>query len=63
MAGLTVFDLAGFDLAGFVATSCLASGVPVKVTDAVVLRDVATLLGAIEPLGLSHVPGPACDGS
>ena len=39
-----VAGLNGFDLAGFVALSCARSGVPVKVTDPGVVRDVVTLL-------------------
>ncbi len=37
--------LSGEELAAFVAASCERCGVPVKVTDAAVLRVVATLLG------------------
>ena len=38
--------LAGDELAAFVAASCERSGVPVKVTDPVVLEQVAVLAGA-----------------
>jgi len=37
-----------FDLAAWVALSCAAQGVPVKITDPVVLRRVCVLLGATE---------------
>ena len=39
-------DSPGFDLEAFVARSCERQGVPVKVTHARVVADVAALLGA-----------------
>lgn len=51
-----------FDLAVWVAISCAAQGVPVKVTDPGVVRQVCVLLGATESgprLGRQPVRGPA----
>lgn len=62
----------GFDVAAWVASSCRAQGVPVKVTDARVVARVAVLLGAapagseppdgLDPAGVEGAaPGPAGD--
>lgn len=51
-----------FDLAAWVAASCSAQGVPVKVTDPEVVRRVCVLLVATESgprLGRQPVRGPA----
>lgn len=51
-----------FDLAAWVASSCEAQGVPVKVTDPVLVRQVCVLLVATESgprLGRQPVRGPA----
>jgi len=47
----------GFDVAGWVAASCRAQGVPVKVTDARVVARVAVLFGAIAPAGSESPDG------
>lgn len=48
MNGYLVVSAAGFDLAGWVAASCASQGVPVKVTDPEVVRQVWVLLVATE---------------
>lgn len=53
------------ELAAWVTESCQRHGVPVKVTDALVVRDVVTLLGrpAERPRGGGADPGPTPAGS
>jgi len=50
-------DRRGFDVTGWVAASCAAQGVPVKVTDARVVAKVAVLLGAAPPAGSESPDG------
>ncbi len=42
-------SLSGAEVAAWVAASCAAQGVPVKVTDTGIVRDVCVLLGGMAP--------------
>lgn len=44
-------SLSANEVAAWVAASCAAQGVPIKVTDPTVIRRVGALLGAAEPAG------------